>query len=91
MALNYLTNLHIILYKIIGIKKKKKTSNASGLSIASSGSGEFVHTSALSQPLIFQPHSGRPNTSAHQVCTYHLLYGYKIDDKMTIFQILRIS
>ena len=52
-----------------GTKKKKKTSNASKdsrLSIASSGSGEFVQTSALSQPLIFQPHS-RPNTSAHPV------------------------
>jgi len=50
-----------------GTQKKKKTSNASKdsrLSIASSGSGDFVQTSALNQPLIFQPH--RPNTSAHQ-------------------------
>ena len=58
-----------LIYSISGNKKKKKTSNASGLSIASSGSGEFVQTSALSQPLIFQPHS-RPNTSAHQVSIF---------------------
>ena len=56
-------------------KKKKKASNASVQSIASSGSGDFVQTSALSQPLIFQPHN-RPNTSAHQVRISHPIHTY---------------